>query len=313
MHSTVIEDFDAFASDSEYEHSDYERPPSPPTPIKLSSSATDALTKLKHRTPIHIQGVRNFWRDFQDNKHRNPWVDKEGVARDVGALMEIRDIEAKELFDIVHGKQKKWVGRHTHVAADMVEKLKSVSEEYEYQVYSLWSLLDNRRDTRRFVAVQMHGDLGKLMQLEDVEAKEVLRILREMGKNGQLLSPNAKWDRYVRDEPEEGWESYIPVDDTPVVPVTSTPQSSNNKKRPREEYPRGIPGLALDDEPDQDAGVQKWQKIGPGVHFRPYQEDWRCGKCSFWNRVTWGTCHTESCNGSCYEDAVEVHRGVRLA
>jgi hypothetical protein len=289
----------------ESEASDYEPQTIPPSPIELSPTAEEVLKWLKTRTRIHIRYLRCVWLDMQSLKHYTPCVDKEGVYGDVGTLMRMSDRKGKLVFEVVHGKldEKDLPYRHDDVR-EIAKKLSSATKAYEEDVYGTWYILDNKRVTTRLASVQVYGDLGMLLQIDDKEAKEILQILKAMGKKGELLPPNQKWDSYFEYDPELGLEDIPPREDTPSPAVTP---ANSKLKRPREQYPCDMYDLTISDED----GSRKKQKAGDG--YRLEKDDWKCGKCDQWNRVIWGTCHNESCNGNCAEDAIEVHKWVRVA
>ncbi|KAH5342134.1 hypothetical protein HBI48_225730 [Parastagonospora nodorum] len=255
------------------------------TVLLLSSGANEVLRRLKNRTPVTAEAIRNSWREVQTNKHNNPSVDKEGVTKEVGRLMQLSD----------------------KVGSIEVKKLGDVSEEYAEEVYVLWYILDKRRNSTRMASYQMWSDVGMLMELRDEEAKEILKVLRDMGKKGRLLAPKAFWDRYHRNESEEGWENVLPKDDIPLPQSPPDLLSDTNWKRPRPHdlHPNGMSNLLLEERSD------KRQKSGDGYTSKP--GDWRCGKCIHWNRKWWGACHNERCNGTMGDDAVEVYKQVDLA
>jgi hypothetical protein len=261
----------------------------PTTALPLSGPATEVLRRLKNRTPVTAEAIRNSWREIQTNKHNNPSVDKEGVTKEVGRLMQlsgkVSSEEAKKLE---------------------LKKLKDVSEEYVSEVYVLWHILDNRRNSTRMASYQMWSDVGMLMELDDKEAKEVLRVLRDMGKRGELLAPKAAWDKCHRHEPEEGWENVVPKDGLPLPQSPpDLPSGANPKRpRPRDLHLNGMSNLMLEETSDK---RQKRSDV-----YTPEPGDWRCGKCNHWNRKWWGYCHNERCNGTMGEDAVEVNMQVDL-
>jgi hypothetical protein len=270
--------FDAWASDSE--NSDYEHPSTPRTALALSGAASEILRRLKNRTPVTAEAIRNSWREVQTNKHNNPSVDKEGVTKEVGRLMQLSD----------------------KVGLVEVKKLGDVSEEYAEEVYVLWHILDKRRNSTRLASAQMWSDVGMLMELRDEEAKQILRVLRDMGKNGELLAPKAFWDRCHRHEPEEGWENVLQKDDIPLSQSPADLASGTKRKYPRiqDTYPNSMSNLLLEEKSPK---RQKYESK-PG--------DWQCGKCIHWNRKWWGFCHNERCNGTMGEDAEQVHMQVDL-
>ncbi|KAH4087918.1 hypothetical protein HBI18_207010 [Parastagonospora nodorum] len=123
------------------------------TVLLLSSGANEVLRRLKNRTPVTAEAIRNSWREVQTDKHHNPSVDKEGVTKEVGRLMQLSD----------------------KVGSIEVKKLGDVSEEYAEEVYVLWYILDKRRNSTRMASYQMWSDVGMLMELRDEEAKEILK------------------------------------------------------------------------------------------------------------------------------------------
>jgi hypothetical protein len=168
-------------------------------------------------------------------------------------------------------------------------------------------------------------DVGKLMQLDDAEAKEILRQLREMGNTGQLMSPKLMWDMaltgpqldddwyldhkyppYYRDPPPK------PIPVAPASPPRThkpqTPRTGRKRQRAHNQNPNILGKLNLESDSDKDLRRKKKKPRTKDYSYLPEDRDWRCGKCDQWNRKTWGTCHNESCIGTCGEDAVEMHQ-----
>lgn len=78
--------------------------------------------------------------------------------------------------------------------------------------------------------------------------------------------------------------------------------------RPRAKHPRGMHDLSFSDE---EGGSKRLKTTGPG--YRSELGDWQFGKCEFWNRKWWGTCHEETCNGTQVDNAVAVHELVFIS
>jgi hypothetical protein len=268
---------------SDLNNCDHEPPATPRNPVELSSPAKETLRIFHHRTPLYLEALRVAWRDAQDSKHNIDWVDQEGIYRDLGALMTMTNNQGKLVFDIViDNKDESTLGTQTKAVSQMVEKLRGVSKGYRYQVYGRWHILNKRR-TCWSASMFMYKDLGTLMQMNDEEAEEIMRILETTDKS-KLMGPRPVWD-----------QAFLPE---------SQVSKSNAKKRPRDLQVTGMSNLSI--EPPS-----KKPNFGDG--FRPMKDDWKCGICEYWNRSHWSICHNGGCNGTMRDDSVEVHRWVMLA
>jgi hypothetical protein len=318
--------FDAYASDSG--NSDREEVDIPLSPPELSDKAETIFKGIKWRTAIHVGKMCDWWRELQDNKHRNPSMDKNGVNRDVGTAVEMDPIHrrGKEVWDIVNGTADiKLCESYDERMQKLIDKLRLASEAYRYEAYCLWVIINNKRDSTKLASTMLWQDVGKLMQLDDAEAKEILRQLREMGNTGQLMSPKLMWDMaltgpqldddwyldhkyppYYRDPPPK------PIPVAPAPPPRThkpqTPRTGRKRQRAHSQNPNILGNLNLESDSDKDLRRKKKKPRTKDYSYLPEDRDWRCGKCDQWNRKTWGTCHNESCNGTCGEDAVEMHQ-----
>jgi hypothetical protein len=146
--------------------------------------------------------------------------------------------------------------------------------------------------------------LGTLMELDDGDTKDALRMLVAKEKSGQLGISFAQWDKHWKCVSEDGWKLVVPQDgDEPVMALVS---ESHNRERkcPRHQYPLGMHSLSLDNEEEP----RNKSKIAV-ESFCPEQENWECGKCGNWNHKYWGHCYNEAYNGTYAEDAVSVQSG----
>ncbi|KAH7085258.1 hypothetical protein BKA63DRAFT_485217 [Paraphoma chrysanthemicola] len=287
--------FNAWASEDEA--SDGEERPTPIL-VELDDDAKKTITRLTHRTVVHIAVLYDIWREVQNSKHNNyrpPSQDT--IVTAVGTLMTMPASQARNIFDIVDSKKEDTLCTAAEKA--LVDTLKNEGAQIQHEVWFLWSILDTRRNPNILAHVQINQDLGILMQTKDAQAKQILRMLKAKGVAGELLASNDVWDRKLRSKPDEGWEKIMPRDGSP-------PPSKKKRIRPRNAPPHDVlNGLGLDEDSDEEDGGRKKQKK-TGAGFRPQQDDWRCGKCDHWSRKYHSQCQQSWCNGTIAEDSVEV-------
>jgi hypothetical protein len=309
-----------WATDSDSESSKNEPTEHPPTPVELCGKTQEVFEHLQKRTPIHIESLYHTWRDTQKTKHQSTWVDKNGVFGDAGRLITMLQSSAEAILGVADDELENDFDdeRIRNVARNLASK----SKEYIYEVRFVWSMLKDRKNERRAPSDRMYRDLGMLMQLEDKEAQEIHRRLRDMARKGELVAPKKKWDRYFKQEPEEGWEYKFPYPargDT----ATSAPTSSQGPRhkavmRPRNQFPNGFTNLSLSENSvpitKEKSGNEEQERLGAEkantteTGFRPHDGDWQC-RCGFWNRSWWGFCRNDRCvfRGTKGEDSVAIH------
>jgi hypothetical protein len=295
-----------WASDSDSASSENERTEHPPTPLELCEKAAKVFADIKNRTAVHIESLYQTWRDTQNCKHKSAWVDKDGVMCDAGKLITMSRKLADEILSVVNGDMNNEI--QDMRIKTITEDLTSKSKKYVYEVRFVWSMLNDRKDERREPSDRMYRDLGMLMQLEDREAQEIYRRLRNMARKGELAAPKKTWDRFFKQELEEGWEYkllYPAREDTNIsAPPTSQHHQRKGHERARDRIAKRMTKFSLDETPapgtKEPTGDEEQKRLGheeaktTETGFRPQDGDWQC-RCEFWNRSWWGFCRNDRC------------------
>jgi len=239
------------------------------------------------------------------------------------------DRKGRAVFERLHTLRNNIVDVScTEDVVQLAQKLSEKSKAYEENLLFLWNYQNGRR-TAYTISIFAHSHLGTLLQMEDQEARAVLREMKRVVKAVKLhpiVRHGNKDDKRLMIVTEPGWdedENYWPIvlgpdwkrilRDQGVERYAEAedgegeneegPTRRAQGKRPRNQHPQGMNNLSLDDE-----RPSKRSKTG----FRPQDGDWKCGLCLKWNRKYWSSCQNSfsgdvggTCSGTMRDDVVE--------
>jgi hypothetical protein len=232
----------------------------PLAPVKLTPRSHDILNKLKARGATYINLLCAEYVAFRYERFK-------GKNRDVGVLLQLPRNRAKRALDMAKdkdGEAKAKKMQNEHLKA-LVIRLSGKGEQYLEAVKASWLHHDHGNFEHK---LQYYKDLGVLMQLENEQSREILRVLLEMVLEGKI-GKKKDWDNfgvefvwriiYDIEEPVETFGQH-------VQHMPAPPRLEPNKKR-KAPYD--------DDQEEIRPGPKKARKGG----YIPSAGEWKCSKC----------------------------------